>query len=210
MLALGPALSVAYKSLGGGESRYIQKDTIGHFGLSEPLGTRSNVGYGILQFVNATLPWFKDPGFTNRVYGFNMHVATETMSVMLDGLTAEYIDSLQASLAPMQSKIVTATVPAIVCNLNAQLDQSVKYFKNLWGQPNPNTSSPTSAEFWSRIIQTLLLPIGIRTSTRASALTYGNTRYPDKIIRDPGVLAKLRWKSSMPCHRINESLIIAF
>ena len=146
MLALGPALSAAYKSLGGGESRYLQNDMMGQFGLTDPLGTRSYIGNGVSQFVNATLPWFRDPGLSNRVYGFNMHVATENMSAMLDGPTADYIHSLRESLMPLQSKIVTAIVPAIVCKYNPQLDHSVEYFQSLWGQHAPNT---TSSETWT-------------------------------------------------------------
>ena len=61
MLALGPALSAAYKSLGG-ESQYSQSNLVGHFGLSSPFG-KSDIGYGLSQFVNATLPWFTNPGF---------------------------------------------------------------------------------------------------------------------------------------------------
>lgn len=150
MLALGPALSAAYKSLGGGESRYQQKDMMGQFGLTSPLGTRK-IGYGLSQFINATLPWFSDPGFPDRVYGVNMHVATENMSAILDSPTASYINSLQESLKPMESKVVTANVPAIVCESNLHLDQSVEYFQSLWRAPSPNTSSPSSAETWSQI-----------------------------------------------------------
>ena len=148
MLALGPALSIAYKSLGDGESRYLQNDMMGDFGLTDPLGTRSYIGNGISQFINATLPWFKDPGLSNRVYGFNMHVATENMSAMLDGPAVDYIHSLQESLMPLQSKIVTATVPAIVCKYNPQPDHSVEYFQSLWSQQPPNKTS-TSSETWT-------------------------------------------------------------
>lgn len=148
MLALGPALSAAYKSLGDGEIRYLQNDTIAQFGVAGPLTTR-NTSFRLSQLVNATLPWFNNPGFPNRVYGFNMHVATENVSAILDSPTADYIRSLQGSLQPMQSKVVTATVPAIVCELNAQLNQSVEYFESLYSAPSPNTSSPSGKETWS-------------------------------------------------------------
>ena len=104
---------------------------IGHFGLTNPLGTRSYIGNGMSQFVNATLPRFKDPRFPNRVYGFIMHVATENMFAMLDDPAADSVHSLQESLKPTQSKIVTATVPAIICKLDAQLNQGVEYFKSM-------------------------------------------------------------------------------
>lgn len=149
MLALGPALSATYKSLGG-ESRYSESNLVGQFGLSSPLGN-NNIGYGLSQFVNATLPWFTNPGFPNRVYGFNMHVATDNMSAMLDAPTADYIASLQNSLKPLQSKTITATVSATVCEWNAQLDKSVDYFKTLMREPSPNTSSPTSAKTWTQL-----------------------------------------------------------
>ena len=150
MLALSPGLSAAYKSLGGGQSQYSQKDIIGQFGVNSPLG-KYNIGYGLSQLVNATLPWFQDPGFPNRVYGFNMHVATENMSAMLDSPTVDYIHNLTTSLKPMQSKIVTATVPAIVCELNAQLDQSVEYFQNLWNQSMNGTTTPKHASTWTQL-----------------------------------------------------------
>ena len=130
MVALGPALSAAYKSLGGGESRSLQNNIMGHFGLTDPLATHGYIGNGVSQFVNATLPWFKDPGLSNRVYGFNMHVHTENMSAMLDAPAADYIDSLRESLMPLQSKIVTATVPVIICKYNPQLDHSVEYYQS--------------------------------------------------------------------------------
>ena len=150
MLTLGPALSAAYKSLGGGQSHYLQTDMIGQFGVNSPIG-KYNIGYGLSQLVNATLPWFQDPGFPNRVYGYSMHVATENMSAMLDSPTVDYLHSLQSSLKPTQSKIVTATVPAIVCELNAQLDHSVEYFQSLWNQPMNGTTTPKHASTWTQL-----------------------------------------------------------
>ena len=94
ILALNLALSATYKSLGGSKSRYLQNNIMGHFGLTDPLGTHNYIGNGVSQFVNATLLWFKDPGLSNRVYGFNMHVAMENMSAILDGPIADYIHSL--------------------------------------------------------------------------------------------------------------------
>ena len=122
----------------------------GQFGLIDPPGTH-DIGYGLSQFVNATLPWFKDPGYPNRVYGFNMHVATENTSAMLDGPVSDYVNSLQASLQPTQSKIITATVPAIVAELNPHLSHSVQYFQNLSQEAAANTSSPSYVETWTEV-----------------------------------------------------------
>ena len=162
MLSLGPALSVAYKTLGGGESRYRQDGVIGHFGMTGPPGTQ-DIGIGLSQFVNATLPWFKDPGYRNRVYGFNMHVASENMTAMLDGPLPDYVQSIQVSLGPMQYKNITAHVSALVCEENAQLEPGAKYLVNLWNGPTSNTSSyPYGVEQWiwtNRQHVAMLLPI---------------------------------------------------
>ena len=147
MLAISPGLSIAYKSLGNGESRYTQKNMTGQFGLTHPLGRRS-IGPGQSQFVNATLPWFNDPGFPNRVYGFNTYVETEYVSAMLDGPMPDYIDNLQASLKPGQTKIITATVPAIVCNMSSQLDHDAAYFEELFNHPDLNLSGAASGSTW--------------------------------------------------------------
>lgn len=149
MLALGPALSAVYKSLGGGETRYLQTDMTGQFGLTDPLGTH-DIGYGLSQFVGVTKLWFDDPGFSNRVYGSNMHVATENMSAMLDSPTADYFDSLRGSLMPWQSKVITATVLAVVCELNAQLDHSIEYFESLRNAPYVDPSGPASQDIWTQ------------------------------------------------------------
>ena len=140
MMGLGPVLSAGYKALGGGNSQFEERNLNGYFGLTDPPGTH-DIGFGLSQFVNATLPWFKEPGI-NRVYGFNMHVANESVSAMLDGPMPDYISSMQASLHPRQSKIVTATVPAIVCELRSQLDRSVEEFQSMHdSSPYPNSTS---------------------------------------------------------------------
>ena len=146
MLALGPGLSIAYKSLAGGQSSYTEKDLTGQFGLTHPLGKHS-IGPGQSQFVNATLPWFKDPGF-NRVYGFNTHVSTENVSAMLDGPMPDYIDSLQASLGPRQHKVIRATVQAIVCEMKPKLDHDVDYYEHLFENPSMDISGPASGSTW--------------------------------------------------------------
>ena len=153
MLALGPALSPVYTSLGGFEGHHLQNDMIGQFGLIDPLGTRTHIGNGISQFVNATLPWWEDPGLYDRVYGFNMHVATPTVSAMLDGPRKEFVRGVQGSLTPTRSKIISATVPAIVCELNSQLDQTMEYYQDLWNQTyirqSLTVSDPLSAATWT-------------------------------------------------------------
>ncbi|KAL8856061.1 MAG: hypothetical protein Q9178_007317 [Gyalolechia marmorata] len=161
MVTLGPALSVAYKSLAGGESWYRQDNMIGEFGLNDPYTTRK-IGFGLSQFANATLPWFQDPGYPNRVYGFNMHVATENVSAMLDSPTVDYANDLRRSLKPRQFMVVTATVPAIVCEINARLDRSIDDFKALWQKPRRDGSGPSSAETWVALAQYhigMLMPV---------------------------------------------------
>ena len=70
---------------------------------------------------------------------------------MLDAPTADYISSLQNSLRPLQSKILTATVSAVVCEWNAQLDDSVDYFQKLMQEPSLNTSSPSYSDTWTQL-----------------------------------------------------------
>jgi len=131
MLGLGPALSVAYKALGGGQSHSVRHDATAQLGLTGPPGTQ-NLGFGLSQFVNATLPWYKDPGSPDRVYGFNMHVATENVTAMLDGPMPSYISGIQASLRTEQSKMVTANVTALVCQQNDRLSKSTDYYVKLY------------------------------------------------------------------------------
>jgi hypothetical protein len=94
MLGLGPTLSVAYKALGGGQSYSVRHDATAQLGMTGPPGTQ-NLGFGLSLFINATLPWFKDPGFPDRVYGFNMHVANENVTAMLDGPMPSYVNGIQ-------------------------------------------------------------------------------------------------------------------
>ncbi|KAL8911314.1 MAG: hypothetical protein Q9171_003479 [Xanthocarpia ochracea] len=161
MVALGPALNVAYKSLAGGESWYLQDNMIGEFGLNDPYTTRK-IGFGLSQFANATLPWFQDPGYPNRVYGLNMHVATENVSAMLDSPTVDYANDLRRSLKPRQFMVVTATVPAVVCEINARPDRSIDDFKAIWQKPRRDASGPSSAETWVVLAQYhvgMLMPV---------------------------------------------------
>lgn len=143
MLGIGPALSASYKSLGGGQSQYVENDAVGQFGMIGPPGTQ-NIGFGISQFINATLPWFKDPGFPDRVYGFNMHVASENVTAMLDGPMPDYVESIQASLRPEQFKIITAEVSALVCEQRSQLSQSPEWFLSLYN--NGSSDGYTAAQ----------------------------------------------------------------
>ena len=160
VLALGPALSIAYKSLGGGRSHYIQHHENVQLGMTGPPGTQ-NLGFGLSQFVNATLPWFKDPGFPDRVYGFNMHVATENMTAMLDGPSPSYVEAVQSSMTPGQSTIVTGDVVAIVCEQNAQLSDSVEYFVDIYNDPSSGENGATTADAWindDSLFVSMLLP----------------------------------------------------
>lgn len=83
MLVVAPILSIVYKTLGGGSSTSTGPDISIQIGLTGPPDTR-NIGYGLSQFVNATLPWFEQPDI-GRPYGFNTYVLNENTTAMLDG-----------------------------------------------------------------------------------------------------------------------------
>ncbi|KAG8533563.1 uncharacterized protein KY384_001303 [Bacidia gigantensis] len=145
MLGLSPALSAAYKSLGGGESRYTRQDVAAQIGMTGPPGTQ-NLGYGLSQFINATLPWYKDPGFPDRVYGFNLHVVNENTSAMLDGPMPAYVEDIQAALRIEQSKRITADVAAIVCERTDHFVGDDDYYDELF---NPDNTLSTG-DMWVR------------------------------------------------------------
>ncbi|KAF2134083.1 hypothetical protein P153DRAFT_363085 [Dothidotthia symphoricarpi CBS 119687] len=123
MLALNPMLSIAYKRLGDGTARYGSATVQVSTGLTGPPGTQ-NIGYGLSQFVNATLPWFQGSGGEEQAYGFNTYVPDERTAVILDGPMPTYLLEAQASLGSRQTKYVTGTVTALVCSLsnNTSLD----------------------------------------------------------------------------------------
>jgi hypothetical protein len=146
MLALGPGLSIAYKDLGGGESRFQGATVVVPVGLTGPPGTQ-NIGYGLSQFVNATLPWFEDPGF-DRVYGFNTYVADENTTVMLDGPMPSYLKDLQASLRPRQTKYISGDVAALECSLNNDLNSTREDLDQFFNSSIEKTDQLTAMQQW--------------------------------------------------------------
>jgi hypothetical protein len=116
------ALSVGYKSFQGGSITSVPFTTSGKFGMTGPPGTQ-DTGLGLSLFANATLPWFDDPGF-DRVYGFNMFVASEKTTLMLDGPLPAYVSVLQTQLSTGESMSITAEVTALLCDLQNGLSQS--------------------------------------------------------------------------------------
>ncbi|KAL6720508.1 hypothetical protein ACLMJK_002432 [Lecanora helva] len=166
VVILSPALSVAYKSLGGGHSHYVQLSDTVQIGLTGPPGTQ-NLGFGLSQFINATLPWFKDPGFPNRVYGFNLYIAAADETALLDGPMPNYVEDIQSSMNLEQSTTITADVAAVVCQQNLQLSNSTHQLATIfndpnatyrgYGSPNPPTVANTWVnEQWNRL--SMLLP----------------------------------------------------
>ena len=159
-LGLGPALSVAYKALGGGQSHSVHRAATVQLGMTGPPGTQ-NLGFGLSLFTNATLPWFKDPGFPDRVYGFNMHVANENVTAMLDGPMPSYVNDIQFSLRPEQSKTITADVTALVCEQNDQLTPSADHYIDLYTESKTQRNSIALADAWihnSKIHVAIMFP----------------------------------------------------
>ncbi|KAI1619416.1 hypothetical protein EDD37DRAFT_614017 [Exophiala viscosa] len=142
LLLLPLGLSAGYKIFSGGYSNSPATVSQAYFGITGPPGTQ-NIGYGVSLFVNTTLPWFDDPGF-DRVYGFNMYVASENTTAMLDGPMPSFVSAQQKGLRPGQSLSLTAEVTATVCNLSSSLDQSRAWlndtFQNVTGNSDINTA----------------------------------------------------------------------
>lgn len=119
MLGIPLALGAAYKSFSGGQSGSSNFSEDLHFGMTGPPSTQ-HIGYGLSLFVNATLPWFSDPGF-QRTYGFNTFVMDENTTAMLDGPLPSDVLTIQSGLGSGDSMEITATVNATICALNDTL-----------------------------------------------------------------------------------------
>jgi hypothetical protein len=130
MLPLG--LSISYKSFVGGSTTLPGSSITGPFGATGPPGTQ-NVGYGLSLFVNATLPWFEDPKL-NGNYGFNMHVASENVTAMLDGPLPELVADIQSSMHLEDSIRITAEVNAVVCKHSDVLNETRTWLNDVFDQ----------------------------------------------------------------------------
>jgi hypothetical protein len=117
MLAVAPGLSVAYKSLGGGAAKHESAIVQVPVGLTGPPGTQ-NIGFGLSQFVNATLPWFEGNGGDRQVYGFNTYAPDRNTAEILDSPMPDYLSQVRESLGRYQTKYLTGSVTALVCALS--------------------------------------------------------------------------------------------
>lgn len=145
MLALPLALSVAYKTFSGGESRLrVQAAEYDHsyasyYGMFAPSGLQAlGEGKGIGLFTNATIPFLNasslrnttEPNFPNhtQTYGYNILLLNKTSTAILDLLHPSYLSTIQDLLALGDSWKVTAPVFATVATFNDSLNQDSKRF----------------------------------------------------------------------------------
>lgn len=144
MLGLAPALSAVYKTLGGGESSFAGEMRDVHVGLTGPPGTQ-HIGYGLSQFINATLPWFEQPGL-NRTYGFNVYTLDENTTAVLDGPMPSDVQLIQESLKSGQWTRLTGEVTALVCFLNPNLEYDRAKLSQDFAADQPGRKA---RQFWS-------------------------------------------------------------
>lgn len=145
MLALPLALSVAYKTFSGGESRlWVEAAKYGHsyasyYGMFAPPGLQAlGEGKGIAPFTNATIPFLnasslqntKEPNFPNhtQTYGYNVLLLNKTSTAILDLPHPSYLSTIQDLLALGDSWSVTAPVFATVATFNDSRNQDSKRF----------------------------------------------------------------------------------
>ena len=160
MLLLPLALSAGYKIFQGGYSSSSATVSQAYFGITGPPGTQ-NIGYGVSLFVNATLSWFDDTGF-DRVYGFNMYVASVNTTAMLDGPMPSFVSARQKGLRSGQSLSLTAEVTATVCNLSFSLDRSRADLDHTFGDAVGNNSYNSA---FDQFVYTANQFLGLMTST---------------------------------------------
>lgn len=144
LFALPLALSVGYKSFVGGSSSSRAFGITGAFGATGPPGTQ-NIGFGLSLFVNASLQWFEDPGF-NRTYGFNMHVASENATAMLDGPMPALVRELQSEMHSDESISISADVSAVVCELSDVLSESREWLNTTFAADITNNANEVAYE----------------------------------------------------------------
>ena len=128
IIALPLGLSAAYKTFQGGQSSWEITRGAMDFGLTGAPGTQ-HIGFGVSLFVNATLPWFSDPGF-DRHYGFNMYVRDNQTTAMLDAPLPSALRQIQFDLSDGESCQIEATVRAVVCTVDPELSEEQKMERN--------------------------------------------------------------------------------
>jgi hypothetical protein len=131
MLAMGPGLSAAYKSCGNGQSSFDGGYKLIQIGLIGPPGMQ-HIGFGLSLFVNASLPWFEQPGL-GRSYGLNTYVLNENTTAMLDSPMPADVQNIQSSLAVNQWMRLTGVVSTLVCSLDPNLDYNRTNLTNDFG-----------------------------------------------------------------------------
>ncbi|RDW63405.1 hypothetical protein BP6252_10950 [Coleophoma cylindrospora] len=147
LFALPLVLSVGYKTFTNGSSRGDPYLVPGSFGATGPPGIQ-NIGFGLSLFVNATIPWFEDPGF-QRAYGFNMWVDSDTTTIMVDGPLPGLVDDLQSKLKTGESIDLTADVSAFVCSHNYQLSNTSESLNNtFYAELNKKTMPRVATKHW--------------------------------------------------------------
>ena len=152
LLAL--ALSASYKSFSNGTSTETLKSISGFFGLTASPGNQ-RIGSGISLLVEVYLPFWTDPD-VNRTYGFNMFVASNTTTAILDAPLPIYLDDLTPGLAIGDSLLISAIVNATVSEM-IEFPDSDRNDPNFWnttwmaygqdietdsGPPNPLSDPP--------------------------------------------------------------------
>lgn len=145
MLALPLALSVAYKTFSGGESRLrvpaaeYAHPYASYYGMFAPSGLQAlGEGKGIAPFTNATIPFLnasslqntEEPNFPNhtQTYGYNVLLLNKTSTAILDLPHPSYLSTIQDLLALGDSWSVTAPVFATVATFNDSRNQDSKRF----------------------------------------------------------------------------------
>ena len=144
MLALPLALSVAYKTFTGGESRLRVKAShydhsyASYYGIFAPSGLEAlGEGKGIASFTNATTPFLsasslrsQEPDFPvhAKAYGCNVLLLDKTSTAILDLPHPSYLSTIQDLLALGDSWNVTAPVFATVATFNDSRKQDPKRF----------------------------------------------------------------------------------
>ena len=144
LLAL--ALSASYKSFSNGTSTATLNSIPGSIGLTASPGNQ-RIGSGISLLVEAYLPFWTDLD-VNRTYGFNMFIASNTTTAILDAPLPSYLGDLTPGLAVGDSLLISAIVNATISEI-IELPESDRNDPDFWnmtwtayGQDDETDSGP--------------------------------------------------------------------
>jgi hypothetical protein len=98
-------------------------------------------------FVNATLPWFEQPGL-DRAYGFNTYVVDENTTAILDAPMPTNVLAIQSSLHFQRWTRLTGVVSALVCTLNPDLEYNRTELTALYDQGGGSSGSGDAHQQW--------------------------------------------------------------